>query len=51
VKWPWQDKDNDGQPDDYFGDTYVELFLAWIAVSITSLVVLGILGLILYGQQ
>jgi hypothetical protein len=43
MRWPWQDKDKDGKPDDVFGDTYIELFLAWIAVNLTALVIMGIL--------
>jgi len=43
MRWPWQDKDKDGRPDDYFGDTYLELLLAWIAVCLTFLVVAAVL--------
>ena len=43
MRWPWQDKDNDGEPDDIFGDTYIEWFLAWIAACLTFLVVAAIL--------
>ena len=39
MRWPWQDKNKDGQPDDSFGDTYVELMLAWIAACLTFLVI------------
>ena len=42
MKWPWQDADNDGKPDDIFGDTYVELFLLWNALALTALIIMGI---------
>ena len=44
MRLPWQDKDKDGEPDDYFGDTYIELFLAWIAACLTFLVI----GMVIY---
>ena len=43
MRWPWRDYDNDGEPDDYFGDTYLELVLAWIAVCLTFLVIVTVL--------
>ena len=43
MRWPWRDYDNDGEPDDYFGDTNLELVLAWIAVCLTFLVVVTVL--------
>ena len=39
MRWPWQDHDKDGKPDDIFGDTYIELILAWIAAMLTFLVI------------
>ncbi len=47
MRWPWQDKDNDGKPDDYPFDTWTEIFLAQIAFSLAVLVVLAILGFII----
>ena len=44
MRWPWQDKIGpwDGKPDDYPTDTYVEIFLLWIAVALTALVAMSI---------
>lgn len=44
MRWPWTDKHpKDGRADDQFGDTYMELALAWIAVCLTALVVFSAL--------
>lgn len=47
MKWPWQDiSPKDGKPDDYPFDTFTEMYLAWIAMMLTVIVILGILGFI-----
>lgn len=43
MRRPWQDKDKDGQPDDHFGDTYIELMLAWIAICLTFIAIATVL--------
>ncbi len=45
MRWPWQDVNpKDGEIDDYPFDTWKEIFLAWIALVLTGLLVLGIIG-------
>jgi hypothetical protein len=49
MRFPWQDKDNDGRPDDYPFDTFGEIYLAWIAVALTGILFFIILGYIIGG--
>ena len=46
MKLPWQDKDKDGEIDDYPFDTWTEIFLAQIAFSLAILVILAIISLV-----
>lgn len=44
MRFPWQDKDNDGEPDDYPLDSFMEMYVAWIAVMLTGILFFVILG-------
>ena len=44
MRLPWQDKDNVPGPDDRPLDTYMEWYVAWIAVMLTGILVFVILG-------
>ncbi len=44
MRWPWQDRDEVKGPDDYPLDSYMEWYVAWIAIMLTGILVFVILG-------
>ena len=43
MRFPWQDKDPvDGKPDDYPLDTWNEIWLAWIGLMLTFMVLMAV---------
>ena len=47
MRWPWQDKNpKDGRQDDYPLDSFMEIYVAWIAIMLTGIFFFVVLGYI-----
>ncbi len=45
MRFPWQDKSPiDGKPDDYPLDSFMEMYVAWIAIMLTGILFFVALG-------
>ena len=45
MRWPWRDRDpKDGQPSDYPLDSFLEMYVAWIAMMLTLIAVFVVMG-------